>query len=217
MEITIVDSENDRVLRLDITSGSQTGTFSPYETGIDESSVYGGYTVSDYITSGLTEPSGIDVIGNRMIVSDFATGEIVVYDIAGATGVELGRIQTFDAGIMGVKVGPDGKIWYVNATTNEVVRLDFIDVTGVQELASDFSVNIYPNPASGSEININTNIIGNYSLKIMDLAGQLISDHSFNSPSSTIDISTLPAGSYFVQIVDAVTGNELNKKFIVTR
>lgn len=213
----IVDSENDRVLRLDITSGSQTGTFAPIESGINESSVYGGYTVADYITSGLTQPSGIDIIGNRMIVSDYATGEIVIYDITGGTGLELSRIQTFNAGVMGVKIGPDGKIWYVNATTNQVIRLDFIDVTGINEFTNNFAVNIYPNPSSGSEININTNITGNYSLKIMDLTGQLISNYSFNSPNSIIDISTLPAGSYFVQIVDPSTGNELNKKFIVTR
>jgi hypothetical protein len=211
-----VDSGNDRVLRLDITSGSATGTFSPYEN-IAESSIYSGYTSSVFVSSGLTEPSGIDIIGNRMIVSDHSTGEIIIYDIAGITGVELVRIQTGSSGVMGVKVGPDGKIWYVNATTNQVVRLEFVDVAGIEDISKESSVNIYPNPTEGNVININTNIVGSFSLKIMDITGQVINEQLMNQQSVTVDVSSLPAGSYFIQIIETDNGNVLNRKFSISR
>ncbi len=211
----IVDTGNDRILRLDITSGSATGTFTPYE-GTAESSIYGGYTSSVFVSSGLTEPSGIDVIGNRMIVSDHATGEIIIYDIAGSTGVELGRIQTGASGVMGVKVGPDGKIWYVNATTNQVIRLEFVDVLGVEELEKEISATIYPNPAS-TDLTISTNIQGNYTVTIFDITGQLINTQFLNGMIASVDISSLSSGNYYVQISDFLSNTVLYKKLAVTK
>ncbi len=208
----IVDSGNDRVLRLDITTGTQTGTFTPMEA-TDESSIYGGYTSSVFISTGLTEPSGIDIIGNRMIVSDYATGEIIIYDITGATGIELGRIATGASGVMGVKIGPDGKIWYVNATTNQVVRLNYVDVTGVEETEKENAVAVYPNPAN-TTLNISTNISDSYAVNLIDISGKVISTYNLNGLRNTLDISFLSAGNYTVQIC-GLNGNVISTKKLV--
>ena len=70
----------------------------------------------------LDKPCGIEVIGDILYVSDNGTGEIIAYNKE--TKVELGRIDTGDAGIMGIKANTDGKLWYVNASNDAVYRID---------------------------------------------------------------------------------------------
>ncbi len=196
----IVDSENARVLKMDINTGSQTGTFTPIEGGIAEASVYTGTTNSVFIGTGLTRPSGIDIIEDRLIVSDYATGEIIIYDCSGAAAVELARLQTGSAGVMGVKVGPDGKIWYVNAESNEVVRLDFVEVAGIQgnEL---IEVNIYPNPTTDF---INVSFVGdnfsNGKITVKNVSGQEVYSQSVTSQKEKIDMRSFSKGIYIVTV-----------------
>ncbi len=214
--VYIADTGNDRIVRLDRTSGSVLNPFTPMEATA-ESSIMGSYIQEDYITTGLTEPSGIDIIEDRMIVSDHATGDIVIYDISGATGVELGRIVTGTPGIMGVKIGPDGRIWYVNATTNEVVKLEYAAGVGVEEnMNSETNVLVYPNPANGNVLHLNTDIEGNYSATVLDVTGKIILNLNLTNFHSVIDISTLSAGTYFLNVVGENNQVEV-KKFTVTR
>jgi len=70
----------------------------------------------------LDKPCGIEVIGNILYVSDNATGEIIAYDKELKT--ELGRVDTGDKGIMGIKADKNGQLWYVNAENNGVYRVD---------------------------------------------------------------------------------------------
>lgn len=208
----IVDTGNDRVLRLDITTGSATSTFTPYENPT-EASIFTGFTSSTYISTGLIEPSGIDIIGDRLIVSDYATGEIAIYDCSGSTGVELARLQTWAPGIMGVKIGPDGKIWYVNATTNQVVRLETIHTASIEN-EDNFSVYVYPNPATNF-INVKFNVdnYANAILTITNVQGQKVSTKKVTSQNEMVDVSILSKGVYFVNITGL--GIFTTKKIIV--
>ena len=70
----------------------------------------------------LNKPCGAEVIGNILYVSDYETGEIIAYEKE--MGTELGRINTGEKGIMGIKADSNGKLWYVNALTNGVYRVD---------------------------------------------------------------------------------------------
>jgi len=211
----IVDSENARVLRMDVTTGTQTGTFTPYEATV-ESSVYTGYTSEVYINTGLTEPSGIDVIGNRLIVSDHSNGDIVIYDITGAAA-EVERIVTGTPGIMGVKVGPDGKIWYVNATTNQVVRLDFWP-TGVEQAEEETAVVLYPNPLyENSTLNLNTTFKENYSVQLYSVTGSLVYTKEMKTPASEISLTGIPAGNYFVKLTGVENKTVITKKIVVLK
>jgi len=212
----IVDTGNDRVVRLDINSGIQTGTFIPYEVTA-ESSIYGGYTMEVFVNAGLTQPSGIDVIEDRMIVSDYTTGQIFVYDISGASGTLLNTIETGTPGIMGIKIGPDGKIWYVNAITNEVVRLDFIDAAGIDESSNRLTISIYPNPANGNVLNLISKIGGAYQVTILSATGQVLSTELMNQSNSTVDIANLVSGHYFIQVLDLTNGSIQNEKFVVAK
>jgi len=120
-----VDYGNKRVIRVQLGTGVIGGTpiFNQTEPLAEYQNVTG-FVKNDVVTTGLIEPSGIDIVENRMIVSDYSTGEVIIYDISTMPAVEKGRIQTGVAGIMGVKIGPKGKIWYVNYDEETVNRID---------------------------------------------------------------------------------------------
>ena len=50
--------------------------------------------------------------------------DIIIYDISSIPATELGRINTGAAGIMGVKIGPEGRIWYVDYDSNKLHRVE---------------------------------------------------------------------------------------------
>ena len=49
-----------------------------------------------------------------MIVSEYETGDIVIYNITTMPAVELGRLSTGLSSVQGIKIGPDGRIWFVD-------------------------------------------------------------------------------------------------------
>ncbi|REJ84294.1 MAG: T9SS C-terminal target domain-containing protein [Bacteroidetes bacterium] len=204
----IVDTGNDRVIKMDINTGSFAATLTPYET-VAEYSRYTNFTWSVFASSGLVTPSGVDVIGNRVIVSDYATGDIIIYDNSSSPGVELGRIVTGTPGIMGVKIGPDGKIWYVNASTNQVMRLDGI-FTDRADIDDKTTFVIYPNPTD-KYINIRMSAYSNDVVKvsILNALGKIVKQDLIQGDESLLqfDLSLLPAGMYTCRVQTA-TGNK---------
>ena len=87
---------------------------------LEEFSQVEGVSQRDLVT-GLSKPSGIALDGDTLFVGDWKTGEILAFDLEGN---ELGRIQTPAEGLMGIEVGPEGKLWYVDGAANELVRVD---------------------------------------------------------------------------------------------
>lgn len=198
----IVDTGNDRILRMDINSGSFTNNLTPYEA-VAEYSTWGGVSYNLFADSGLTTPSGIDFIENRLLVSDYATGEIIIYDKSNSTGIELGRITTGTPGIMGIKIGPDGKIWYVNSITNEVIRIDGIS-SGISENNFGRTMSIFPNPASDN-ITISSNKdLADLKIIIYDAAGKIVKEaQGQNSKSVSLMVGDIASGIYTVQLKNA--------------
>lgn len=145
----VVDHGGQRVLRMDINTGTVSGdaTFGPWETYVEYNRVTG-YDWEEIIAEGLVQPAGIDVIGDRLLVSDHATGDIVVYDLSSQDFAELGRISTGSPGIMGIKVGPDGHIWFVNATFHRLGRVLPGAAVGIEQVEELPTLLPYPNPAA---------------------------------------------------------------------
>lgn len=200
-----IDGGNQRIIRLDINSGVK-GTapsWGPLETLAEYSKMIG-YTWEIVINTGLNEPSGIEIIDNRMIITDHANGDIVFYDISTIPAVEIGKIQTNEPGIMGIVLGPDGKIWYANHALNKVVMIEPNNIIlnlGNNNLENkDF---FYPNPAIDF-INIEnlSTKNGRSKLTITNSIGSIILEKQIKN-NSTVDISGLVPGIYLLNAIDS--------------
>ncbi len=216
----VVDHGADRVLRLDITTGTPGGTPSwppggnPYEP-YEEYSVVNGYTWEEIITTGLVEPAGIDVIGDRLLVSDHANGDIIVYDISGTPVTELGRIVTNSPGIMGIKIGPDGRIWAVNASTHELIVIDPDGFSvGLEESAID-ALRVYPNPAS-DQLVVMLDSEAAQRIELLDATGRLVQAQRPNTAQATLDVQALPAGTYVLRAL-LRDGSMLQERVVIAR
>ncbi len=78
------------------------------------------------LDTGLNRPSGIALDGDQLFVSEYGNGQIVAYDLNsnGKGAVEAGSIQTSASSIMGLEIGPNGHLYYVDNVQDEVVRID---------------------------------------------------------------------------------------------
>jgi len=122
----VADTGGKRILALDTTTGKKAGDRTAREPGT-VSENWDGFDFWEVVptTSGILEaPSGIALHGDTLYVSDNATGEILAFDLEGnllrrlATGVEPG-------GLMGIEVGPDQKLYFVDAVGNKAYRIDY--------------------------------------------------------------------------------------------
>jgi len=197
-----VDGGNNRVLRLDITTGTLGGNPS-FSSGEDlaEYKNITGFVWEEVITTGLVEPAGIDVIDNTLIVTDHSNGDIIFYDISSMPANEIGRLETGEPGIMGVVLGPQGRIWYCNTTLNKVVRVEPDNILlGTNNLTSQFTSQIYPNPVSTSlNINIASQNEAEY-IVVYDSEGRMSTRENIVSSAVSIDVRGLSPGIYFAVI-----------------
>ena len=120
----IADTGNERILRMDPNSGQFAQNLNPYGEPL---ALYWRMSGTDWnivADTDLIYPTGLDIYDNRLLVSDFANGDIIIYDITQDPVVELGRIETgLSNEIMGLKVSPEGAIWFVCTNANELYQI----------------------------------------------------------------------------------------------
>jgi hypothetical protein len=119
----IADTGGQRVVRLDTKSGSVSGSI-PQNSDeyVAEYSAVDGATVEVFADTDLSQPSGVALGGGRVFVGDHQSNVVVAYDAA--SGEELARLQTPATGMMGIEIGPDGRLYYVDGAADELVRVD---------------------------------------------------------------------------------------------
>ena len=125
-----IDGGPKQIKRLNVNSGSVVGNLSVPSTSNEPLAGYydvQGATV-EIVDTWTTQPCGMDYANGRLIVSDHTNGDIRIYDVTG-TPTQLGIISTGQSSIMGLKVGPDGRIWFVNNEADKVVRIDPLPLT----------------------------------------------------------------------------------------
>lgn len=101
------------------------------------------------LDNGLNRPSGIALEGDQLFVSLNGNGEIIAYDLSvnGKSAVEAGSIQTTASSIMGIEIGPDGHLYYVDNAQDEVVRIDpYTDADGDGVVDVDDNCPLVANP-----------------------------------------------------------------------
>ena len=118
----IADTGNKRILRMKINSGTKKRDLPLLYEVLAQRREMESPEWEVFADTDLVDPCGIEVIGNRLFVSDNSTNKIIAYRLD--TKEELARIQTTATSIKGIKVGPNGKLWYVDYSSNKVVRVD---------------------------------------------------------------------------------------------
>lgn len=115
----VVDTGGSRVMRLDTATGTNIGSL----PGDWDGATYEGVEGADYqvVAEGLDEPSGIALHEGMIFVSESGSGDVIALDLEGN---EIERMSTPAELLMGITLGPDGKLWYADAGANEVVRVD---------------------------------------------------------------------------------------------
>lgn len=78
----------------------------------------------DFVPPGTLEmPSGIEVHGDLVFVSDAAQSRLYAFDMGGQI------VRTLDTGLApgslaGLTIGPDGKVYFVDVLASRVYRID---------------------------------------------------------------------------------------------
>ena len=130
----IADTGNERIIKMDPNSGTVTGNLNPYGETLAGYYNMSGTDWDVVADTDLIKPTGLDIYDGRLLISDYSNGDIIVYDITQEPVVELGRIETgISNQIMGLKVGPEGEIWFVCHTSHELYQLTTLlmgDVNG---------------------------------------------------------------------------------------
>ena len=208
-----VDHGNQRVIRIDITTGTNmnvTPLYTPNEAVVEYTAI-SGYTQETVIT-GLDKPAGIDVIEDRLIIGEHTTGEIVIYDISVMPAIELDRISTGYNSVQGIKIGPDGNIWFVDQSSNGVYMME---VTSFAQVDSELvSFNIYPNPNTNGKIFIHSTQPTEATIEVRNTLGQLTASTQMNGHKALVDIENEASGIYIVSIISEGTAVKTEKVII---
>lgn len=137
----IADTGNERIIRMDTNTGTNSGTLTPYGENLAGYWNVTGTTVETVVSSGLGIPTGLEISNDRLLVTDYSSGDIIIYDLEQDPVVELGRIETGqESNIMGIKVGPDDNIWFVCPNSNELYK---ISTLLIGDLNSDGDVSLF--------------------------------------------------------------------------
>ncbi|MBT8230768.1 MAG: T9SS type A sorting domain-containing protein [Bacteroidia bacterium] len=208
-----VDNGKDRVMRLDINSGGIAGSIPEINEPLAEHSQMGSFVVEEVISEGLVRPCGIEIVDDLLLVGDYGTGDIIVYNRSDFT--EEGRIATGSPGLSGIKIGPDGSLWYVNREMNTLVKVEAGESTSAEEIALSNETVVYPNPANTLvNIKLPDALSGDASsLELLDIYGKRLAVFTINGIHSELDISRLIPGVYFIQVQNGVYS--FQKKLIV--
>ena len=205
----INDIGNAQIIRVDITTGNIKGrsVTRPSEV-LAENNDMENVTMEVVASKGLTKPCGLDVFGDRLIVTDNATSEILVYDISKSGFPLVGRIKLPTTDVMGVKLDKEGKIWYVDKTAKTVVRIDNDKVllkgdngflVSTEEKVEITTVSMFPNPSS-DKINL-TGFKNGSIITVYDMTGRkAMSISEIDYTEINIDISELENGMYIVSV-----------------
>ncbi len=214
----IVDGGANRVIRMKTNTGTVGANLSVPATGgepLAEYKAVTGATVEVLISSGLTAPCGIDYRNGRLIVSDNANGNILMYDVTTSTPQLKGTFNTGAAGVMGVRIDNNNKIWFVNNTTQKLMRIDNPNVVSITEMEEEISYFIYPNPASDN-LNLflqDASSAAPIQIAVTNIAGEQIYKMTAREKQTTINTSSWAKGLYMVNMM--CNGKAVTEKVLI--
>lgn len=194
-----VDNGNDRVVRLDINSATSATPIPLINEQLAEHSSMQDYIYEVVVNEGLEQPCGIEFFENRLLVGDYATGDIIVFDVEN-NFEEMGRIPTNEVGLTGIKVGPDGNIWYTNRLRNTLSVAAEGSPTGTTSLAPEAEIFIAPNPAKDQVYIDFPTLLDEVSVEVFDLAGKRVLTFRNVNNHQRLNVSSLSKGVHLVKV-----------------
>lgn len=119
----VADTGNQRVVRLDTTKGSRTAAL-PRNEPLKASGIMGDTSVEVVVDAGVLEkPSGLEMRGGLIYVTDAATSMFHVFDKSGALLRSLAT-ELPPGALAGFTFAADGKIWFTDKVAGRVIRID---------------------------------------------------------------------------------------------
>lgn len=196
----VVDNGHQRVFRMNITTGNTSilpPAYGPNE-GIAEYITITDYTWENVVTTGLQDPAGIAIDGNIMVVTDHQTNEVIFYDLSSMPATEVRRVSANTQGIMGITIGPDGLLYYVDNAGNKVIRLNPAEnpLSIAENIKND--IQLFPNPSKGLLGFTSSSISEKLTIEIYTLEGKKLSD--LETESGKLTNTGLSAGCYILKI-----------------
>ncbi len=157
------------------------------------------------ITSTITSPNaGL----NDGIIDITVNGGTPPYQFLWTNGTIIEDLENVGEGVYDVEITDAN-----NCTTTQSFILDL--PTGVNEIGANNGVVIYPNPTKDKlMIEIKDR---NASFSLFNLNGQLVLSSQLIVNKNTIDVSTLNAGIYFYEVINANGDNLVKGKLVVTK
>lgn len=120
----IADTGNARIVKLDTTAGTKSGTLERQNEPLAGQGYMKGTDVEVVVPAGtLEEPSGIELRNGLLYVTDAKTSTFHVFD---KSGTEIRKLATDlpEGSLSGFTFGPDGKVWFTDRKTGRVLRID---------------------------------------------------------------------------------------------
>ncbi len=207
----ICDTGNDRIVRLNIYSGNVKNSLtSLYGEVLAEYSEMENAIFEEVVSTGLGAPSGVDYVDNRLLVMDNESREIVIYDVLTNPLTEVGRIDisNHSTNPTGLKVGPDGQIWYVDYDDRTVVRMNHpsvnpVDITSVDELSAEFAFKAFPNPATDYiTLEIPESAGTDFNVQLVNSLGQVQLTTRINTTNPQLQVDHLATGLYTLILIN---------------
>lgn len=202
----IVHTSGKEILRLDVNTGSRSQTLPKISNEpLADYASFTGATVETIVDQGLQKPVGIHIHNDILLVSDNATGEIILYDMQNDFA-ELGRIALpyTSPDIMGITVGPDNSIYFVDYSGKKAYRIqNNTFAVGIDE-AQLVSARLMPNPANHGHTTLQLgHSIANTTMAVYDATGRLITTEAIAQQTQVpINVSEESKGLYLVTITN---------------
>lgn len=203
----IVHTMGREIIRLDVSSGQRSQTLAKISNEpLADYASYSGATFETIIDQGLVKPVGIALDDDYVLVTDNATGEIIFFD-RNNDFAEAGRITldyTASPDIMGIEVGPDRNIYFVDYSNKLALRIENTAFpTGIEE-QEVVSVKLHPNPAVQGQTRLQlAQPIERAQVQIWDITGRLVASQPMNGLQQvTLDISDFGKGLYLVELTN---------------
>lgn len=167
------------------------------------------------VTAYMISPVSLTAGQTYLVTAAFAAGAEIPVAMAGSS--IGGSVAGFNGGVItGLRASDEE----ANLVRCPVVRLDFNDYTGVNEIAAQFDLNVYPNPfSSNTEVAFELKNDAKVSINVTDITGRTVStvdSQMYTSGAHTVSINgtNLNAGVYNCTIT---IGNNVITKRIVKK